>query len=59
MIYLDTSFLVSLYCPDANSAFAAALLQTVTVPLVITTLCELEAVNALGLRVFRKEVSQR
>jgi hypothetical protein len=47
MIYLDTSFLVSLYCPDANSAYAAAQLQTVTDPLLITTFCELEAVNAL------------
>lgn len=55
--YLDTSFLVSLYSMDANSAAAVQSLQTVTGALLITTFAELEFVNAMGLRVFRKEIS--
>jgi predicted nucleic acid-binding protein len=57
LTYLDSSLLVSLYCLDANSAAAAAALQPVAGALLITTLCELETVNAFGLRVFRKEMS--
>ena len=57
LIYLDSSLVVSLCCPDANSAAAAAILQIAADRLLITTLCELETVNALGLRVFRKEIS--
>jgi predicted nucleic acid-binding protein len=59
LIYLDTSLLVSLYSLDANSAAAASALQCARSPLLITALCELEAVNAFGLRVFRKEISTR
>jgi predicted nucleic acid-binding protein len=57
MIYLDTSLVVSLYCLDANSAAAAAALRAAKSPLLITALCELETVNAFGLRVFRKELA--
>lgn len=56
-IYLDTSFLISLYSLDANSASAAQTMQASQNAYVISTLTELEAVNALGLRVFRKEIS--
>jgi predicted nucleic acid-binding protein len=56
-IYADTSFLVSLYSPDANSAAAARTMQASTGDRFVTSLGELEVVNALGLRVFRKEVS--
>jgi predicted nucleic acid-binding protein len=56
-IYADTSFLVSLYSPDANSASAAHTMQASTGDRFVTILGELEVVNALGLRVFRKEVS--
>jgi predicted nucleic acid-binding protein len=56
-IYLDTSFLVSLYSPDLNSGTAARLMHASEADRLITTLGELEVVNALGLRVFRKEVS--
>jgi predicted nucleic acid-binding protein len=56
-IYADTSFLVSLYSPDANSAAAARTMQASTGDRFVTALGELEVVNALGLRVFRKEVS--
>lgn len=55
-IYLDTSFLVSLYSPDINTGTAARLMHASKGDRLITTLGELEVVNALGLRVFRKEV---
>ena len=56
-IYLDTSFLISLYSPDINSETAARAMHASKGDRLITTLGELEVVNALGLRVFRKEVS--
>jgi predicted nucleic acid-binding protein len=59
MIYLDSSLLVSLYCLDANSALAAASLESAKDILLITTLGELETVNAFGLRLFRKEILSR
>ncbi len=55
--YIDTSFLVSLYSPDANSASAARAMRNTKGTRLISTLCELEAANALELRVFRKEIS--
>jgi predicted nucleic acid-binding protein len=58
LIYLDTSVVVSLYSPDANSAAAVGFLQTCGDALLITTLCEMETVNALELRVFRKQISR-
>jgi predicted nucleic acid-binding protein len=57
LIYLDTSIVVSLFTKDANSAAAASALQKARLPLLMSSLTELEAVNALGLRVFRKEIS--
>ena len=56
-VYVDTSFLVSLYSPDPNSAIAARTMQFSRRSHFISTLVELEAVNALELRVFRKEIS--
>jgi len=55
-IYADTSFLMSLYSPDANSAAAARTMQGSAVDGFVTTFGELEVVNALGLRVYRKEI---
>jgi predicted nucleic acid-binding protein len=55
-IYADASFLVSLYSPDANSVAAARTMQASTGDRFVSTLGELEVVNAVGLRVFRKEV---
>jgi predicted nucleic acid-binding protein len=55
--YADTSFLVSLYAPDVNSADASAFMQRTRLPLLLTPLGELELVNALHLRVFRRELS--
>jgi predicted nucleic acid-binding protein len=58
LIYLDTSFVVSLYSVDANSAAATAALQSAQLPLIMSSLTETETVNALGLREFRKEISK-
>lgn len=57
LIYLDTSFVVSLYSPDANSASAVRIQQTTAETIVVSSLTELEIINALRLRVFRKEIS--
>lgn len=56
-IYVDTSFLISLYSADSNSKAAAALMVGSSDEHVISTFGELEAINALQLRVFRKEIS--
>jgi predicted nucleic acid-binding protein len=56
-VYADPSFIVSLYSPDANSAAAAHTMQASLADRFLTTFAELEVVNAMGLRVFRKEVS--
>jgi predicted nucleic acid-binding protein len=55
--YVDTSFLVSLYSPDANSAAAALVMGSSTGERFVSTFGELELANALELRIFRKEVS--
>jgi predicted nucleic acid-binding protein len=57
MIYLDASVLVSLYCPDANSAPASKLMRLPRGAMAISALAELETVNAIGLRIFRKQMS--
>jgi predicted nucleic acid-binding protein len=56
-VYADPSFIVSLYSPDANSAAAARTMQVSAAQPFVTTFGELEVVNAMGLRTFRKEVS--
>lgn len=56
-IFCDASFLVSLYSPDVNSASAAQVMGAVKDTCLITSLVELEVVNALRLRVFRKEAT--
>jgi predicted nucleic acid-binding protein len=56
-IYADTSFLISLYSPDVNSRAAARTMQASKGIRFVSTFGELEMVNALRLRVFRKEVS--
>lgn len=55
--YIDASFLVSLYSPDANSLLAVQITQSHRTNLLISSLSELEFFNALELRVFRKEIS--
>lgn len=56
-IYADTSFLVSLYSPDIHSTPAAAAIARLRATVFLTPLGELELLNALELRVFRKEAS--
>jgi predicted nucleic acid-binding protein len=56
-IYADTSFLVSLYSPDANSVAAARTIQASSGDRFVSVFGELEVVNAMRLRVFRKEIS--
>ena len=55
--YADTSFLVSLYMPDANSASAAAQMKNLRAVIFLTPFGELELRNALELRVFRGELT--
>jgi hypothetical protein len=55
--YADTSLLASLYVPDGNSTEAARRMQRLSLPVLITPLGELELMNAVQLRLFRKEVS--
>lgn len=59
MIYLDASIVFSLYRPDRNSVFAASLIAAARAPLVLSSLCEFETVNAFNLSVFRKEMAER
>ena len=55
--YADTSFLVSLYVLDGNSARAAARLKPALQPILLTPLNEVELTNAFYLRLFRREVN--
>ncbi|MCU1241840.1 MAG: hypothetical protein JWO71_2566 [Candidatus Acidoferrum typicum] len=55
-VYADTSFLVSLYVLDVNSARADASMRRTNLPIVISTLVELELTNAISLRLFRREL---
>jgi predicted nucleic acid-binding protein len=57
--YADTSFLVSLYIQDVNSVPAARLMTEASLPVLMTSLGELELVNALQLRRFRREIELR
>ena len=56
IVYADTSFLFSLYVPDANSSAAAAIMKRIKPPLVATDFAEFEFINALNGRIFRKEM---
>ena len=57
-LYADTSFLVSLYTPDTDSAKAAHIMAQSELPVVPTSFGELELVNAIELRTFRKELTR-
>ena len=56
-IYTDASFLLCLYSLDANSAVAAQIMRASAGERYVTFFGELEVVNAMQLRVFRKELS--
>lgn len=55
--YADTSFFISLYGQDANSASAQNLAATFKTPLAFTPLLRHETRNAVRLAVFRKEIT--
>jgi predicted nucleic acid-binding protein len=55
--YLETSFLVSLYTRDANSAAAAACIHEAGGPFPLTSFGEVELTNAIELRLFRREIT--
>lgn len=55
-VYADTSFLASLYVLDTNSISAAAQMKRAHLPLLVTLLGELELINVISLRLFRKEL---
>jgi predicted nucleic acid-binding protein len=57
MIYLDSSFVVSLHFRDANSAAARTLVGSAADPLLISSLVDVETVNAFCRRVFRKQMT--
>ena len=59
MIYLDASVLFSLYCPDSNSMSATSLIAASKSPLLLSTLCEFETVNAFSLAIFRNALTDR
>ena len=56
IVYADTSFLFSLYIPDANSSAAAKIMKRIGPPLLATDFAEFEFINALNWRIFRKEL---
>ena len=56
--FADTSFIVSLYVPDANSDLATARMPEIAPPLVLSLLGEVELMNALQLYVFRREIHE-
>jgi len=56
--YLDSSFLFSLYALDDHSPAATSELRHFRGALVLSSLSELELLNALELRVFRKELTR-
>ena len=55
--YADTSFLVSLYGRDANSAESQRIAGTLKGPLAFTPLHRHETRNAVRLAIFRKEIT--
>jgi predicted nucleic acid-binding protein len=55
--YLESSFLLSLYIADANSRPAATRIRQIDLPAITSSLTEVELVNALQLRVFRKDLT--
>jgi hypothetical protein len=57
LIDLDASVVFPLYRSDQNSAFAAPLISSAQLPLLVSSFCEFEVVNAFSLCVFRKDIS--
>lgn len=57
MTYADTSFLISLFTTDANSAAADAYVRLAVAPFPLTPFGRLELTNAVQLRHFRREIT--
>jgi len=53
---VDASFLFSLYVLDVNSAAASAKMRRAALPLLLTDTGKIEILNAVALRLFRKEL---
>lgn len=53
---VDASFLFSLYVLDVNSAAASAKMKRAVLPLLLTEVGKIEILNAVALRLFRKEL---
>jgi predicted nucleic acid-binding protein len=58
-LWLDTSVLVSLYVPEPRSERVAHLVRRSGEPILFSQLHELEVVNALRLRIFRRDGMQK
>jgi predicted nucleic acid-binding protein len=57
MIYVDTSAIVKLYIKETDSLSISEWLKNNNEPIPLTSLIELELINALKLKQFRKEIS--
>ncbi len=55
--YLDTGFAMKRYVPEPNSPLAKVTLLAYAPPLILTDILEMELVNALNGKVFRRELS--
>jgi len=53
---VDSSFLFSLYVLDVNSTLASARIKRAVLPLLLTDVGKIEILNAVGLRLYRKEL---
>ena len=58
-VYLDSSAIVKLYMPEADSALVVNYVRGLKEPLPFSHLHETEVKNALRLKMFRKEASSR
>ena len=56
IVYADTSFLFSLYVPDANASAALAIMRRLKSPLLTTDFGEFEFSNALNLSIFHGQM---
>ena len=56
--YLDTGFALKRYVEEPNSAAATFALQPYSPPLLLTDILELEVINALHGKVFRREMTE-
>lgn len=56
-VYADTSYLVSLYTVDANTADAVAHDQRAASPPMLTSFGQFELKNAVRLKAFRREIT--